>query len=104
MSAIKTVAIIGISGKLGQYMTQHCLDKGYNVVGVCRPESVKKLDRFGDKIKVFPGRTNDRAVVQQAVKGICCVDVCFQNCRRFLFFFFILTSILFLVLLFVRQF
>ncbi|SHH32719.1 NAD(P)H-binding [Cognatiyoonia sediminum] len=66
---MKKVCIIGISGKLGQYMTQHCLDLGYEVVGVCRPQSVHKLDRFKDQITVFPGRTDDRAVVQQAVKG-----------------------------------
>lgn len=61
------IAIIGISGKLGQYMTQHCLDLGYDVTGVCRPESVEKLARFGDRITVFPGRTNDPDAVAQAV-------------------------------------
>lgn len=63
------VAIIGISGKLGQYMVQHCLDRGYEVTGVCRPESVGKLDRFADRIAVFPGRTDDRAAVAAAVQG-----------------------------------
>lgn len=63
------VCIIGISGKLGQYMTQHALDRGFEVVGVCRPESVGKLARFGDRITVFPGRTNDRDVIREAVKG-----------------------------------
>lgn len=62
------VCIIGISGKLGQYMTEHALARGYEVRGVCRPESVGKLDRFGDRITVFPGRTDDRSVVAQAVK------------------------------------
>lgn len=62
------VAIIGISGKLGQYMTQHCLDLGYEVVGVCRPESVGKLARFNDRITVYPGRTNDPEVVRRAVE------------------------------------
>ena len=40
------VSIIGASGKLGQYMVQHALDKGHEVVGVCRKTSVKKLGRF----------------------------------------------------------
>ncbi len=66
---MKRICIIGISGKLGQYMTQHALDCGYDVVGVCRPESVKKLERFGDRITVFPGRTDDRKVIQKAVAG-----------------------------------
>ena len=69
MSAMRRVCIIGISGKLGQYMTEHALKRGYEVVGVCRPESVRKLDRFGDRITVHPGRTDDRGVVTKAVKG-----------------------------------
>ncbi len=63
------VCIIGASGKLGQYMVQHCLDRGYEVVGVCRPESVGKLDRFKGKITVLPGRSDERDVIRQAVAG-----------------------------------
>lgn len=63
------ICIIGISGKLGQYMTQHALDRGFEVVGVCRPESVAKLDRFKGRITLYPGRTDDVSVVSQAVKG-----------------------------------
>ncbi len=63
------VCILGASGKLGQYMIQHALDRGYEVVGVCRPESVQKLAAFGDRITIIPGRTNDRDVVRRAVKG-----------------------------------
>ncbi|MGR3322389.1 MAG: NAD(P)-dependent oxidoreductase [Pseudooceanicola sp.] len=66
---MKRVCIIGISGKLGQYMTEHALARGYEVTGVCRPESVAKLARFGERITVFPGRTNDRDVVAKAVAG-----------------------------------
>ena len=40
------VCIVGASGKLGQYMAQHALDRGYEVVGVCREQSVAKLDAF----------------------------------------------------------
>ncbi len=63
------VCVIGASGKLGQYMVQHCLDRGHEVVGVCRPESVHKLDRFADQITIVPGRTNDAEVVRRAVEG-----------------------------------
>lgn len=63
------ICIIGISGKLGQYMTEHALAHGYEVVGVCRPESVGKLDRFKGRITVFPARTDDADVVAKAVKG-----------------------------------
>ena len=63
------VCIIGASGKLGRYMVQHCLDRGYEVVGVCRAQSVDKLASFGDRIQVVPGATNDPEVIARAVKG-----------------------------------
>src|SRR5215212_3376130 len=63
------VCIVGISGKLGRYMTQHALDRGYEVVGVCREQSVDKLDGFGDRITVYPGATDDREVIRRAVAG-----------------------------------
>jgi NADPH:quinone reductase-like Zn-dependent oxidoreductase len=66
---MKKICIIGASGKLGQYMIQHALDRGYQVVGVCRPESVGKLDRFADRIIIVPGKTNDREVIARAVAG-----------------------------------
>lgn len=69
VSAPKKVCIVGISGKLGQYMVEHCIERGYAIVGVCRPESVAKLERFGDRITVFPGRTDDREVIRRAVAG-----------------------------------
>src|SRR5512143_226917 len=66
---MKRVCVVGASGKLGQYMVQHALDRGYEVVGVCRERSVSKLDPFKGRIKVFPGATNDRKVIQEAVAG-----------------------------------
>jgi hypothetical protein len=66
---MKKVCIIGASGKLGQYMVQHALDKGYHVVGVCREKSVHKLDRFAGHITIVPGATNDRDVIKRAVDG-----------------------------------
>ncbi len=61
--------IIGASGKLGQYMVQHALDRGYEVVGVCREESVGKLEAFKTRITIIPGVTNDRDVIRRAVAG-----------------------------------
>ncbi len=52
------VCIVGASGKLGKYMVQHALDRGYEVVGVCRERSVVKLDAFKGRITVISGATN----------------------------------------------
>jgi len=65
----KRICIVGASGKLGQYMIEHCLDRGYQVVGVCREQSVHKLERFADRITIHPGKTNDRDVIRKAVAG-----------------------------------
>jgi len=63
------VCIVGASGKLGQYMVQHALDRGYEVAGVCREESVGKLDGFMGRITVLAGATNDPEVIKRAVAG-----------------------------------
>jgi NAD(P)-dependent dehydrogenase (short-subunit alcohol dehydrogenase family) len=63
------VCIVGASGKLGKYMVQHALDRGYEVVGVCREQSVGKLDAFKGRITIIPGQTNDRQVIKKAVAG-----------------------------------
>ena len=63
------VCIVGASGKLGQYMVRQALDRGYEVVGVCREQSVGKLDAVADRITIVPGPTNDRDVIRKAVAG-----------------------------------
>ncbi|MFE0423238.1 NAD(P)-dependent oxidoreductase [Streptomyces sp. NPDC058953] len=66
---IGKVCIVGASGKLGQYMVRHALDRGYEVVGVCRERSVPKLAGFDGRITVVPGDTNDPEVIRRAVRG-----------------------------------
>ena len=63
------VCIVGASGKLGQYMVQHALDREYDVVGVCRQQSVEKLDAFKERITVIPGATNDPEVIKRGLAG-----------------------------------
>ena len=63
------VCIIGASGKLGRYMVRHSLDRGHDVIAVCRPQSVGKLLAFEGRISVVPGATDDRAVIAEAVDG-----------------------------------
>lgn len=65
----KRICIIGASGKLGRYMVRHALDRGYEVVGVCREKSVHKLADFEGRITLLPGQTDDREVVARAVDG-----------------------------------
>jgi hypothetical protein len=50
-------------------MVQHALDRGYEVVGVCREQSVNKLEAFKGRITIIPGATNDREVIKKAVEG-----------------------------------
>lgn len=63
------LCIVGASGKLGRYMVRHALERGHEVVGVCRAKSVGKLDAFKGRIMLVPGATNDREVIRQAVQG-----------------------------------
>ena len=63
------VCVVGASGKLGQYLVQHALARGFEVVGVCREQSVRKVEHFGERIRVVPGATNDRNVIREAVSG-----------------------------------
>lgn len=63
------VCIVGASGKLGRYMVEHALGRGYDVVGVCREQSVGKLDAYRGRIEIVPGMTNDPEVIGHAVAG-----------------------------------
>jgi len=73
---IRKVCIVGASGKLGKYMVRHALRMGYEVVGVCRENSVGKLDEFKGRISIIPGATDDRQVIKKAVAGCDGVMVC----------------------------
>ncbi|GAA4943629.1 hypothetical protein GCM10023224_28010 [Streptomonospora halophila] len=66
---VKRVCIVGASGKLGRYMVQHALERGYEVVGVCRERSVPKLAEFEGRMTVVAGPTNDPDVIRRAVAG-----------------------------------
>jgi NAD(P)-dependent dehydrogenase (short-subunit alcohol dehydrogenase family) len=63
------ICVVGASGKLGKYMVQHALDRGYEVVAVCREQSVGKLAEFEGRIKIVPGATDDREVIKRAIAG-----------------------------------
>src|SRR4051794_18180319 len=63
------ICVVGASGKLGKYMVQHALDRGYEVVAVCREQSVGKLAEFEGRINIVRGATDDREVIKRAVAG-----------------------------------
>lgn len=63
------ICIVGASGKLGKYMVQHALDRGYEVAAVCREQSVAELAEFHARIAVVPGATDDREVMKRTVAG-----------------------------------
>jgi uncharacterized protein YbjT (DUF2867 family) len=63
------ICIIGISGKLGLLLAQHCLAEGYEVTGLCRPDSASKLSTFGDSIRLVTGDTSDPATISRAIEG-----------------------------------
>ena len=52
------ICIVGASGKLGKYMVRHALDRGHEVVAVCREQSVGKLAEFEGRINIVPGATD----------------------------------------------
>ena len=66
---MRKISIVGASGKLGKYMVQHALVRGYEVIAVCREQSLEKLDEFKNRITIIPGATNDPEVIKRAVSG-----------------------------------
>lgn len=63
------VCVVGASGKLGRHMVAHLLERGDEVVAVCREESVGKLADLAERIEIVPGRTDDREAIGRAVAG-----------------------------------
>ena len=66
------VAIIGAAGKSGTKLVRQSLERGYQVVAVCRHLSVKKLDEFttrdGCTVITAPV-VSDEATLTQALAG-----------------------------------
>jgi putative NADH-flavin reductase len=66
------VAVVGASGKTGINVVRAALDRGYEVVGVCRESSVGRLDEFGGHsgLTIAPAAVvSDEAVLTRALEG-----------------------------------
>jgi nucleoside-diphosphate-sugar epimerase len=50
------VCIVDASGKLGRYMVRHALDRGHEVVGVYREQSVRSSPSSRDGSRSSQGR------------------------------------------------
>jgi hypothetical protein len=55
-------------------MVQHALDRGYELVGVCRQQSVGKLDRFRGRINVVSGATDESNRTRRTDFGLFMVE------------------------------
>lgn len=66
---MKRITIIGISGKLGLFLAQHALAKGYHVTGLCRSESAAKLTAYAGNLRLITGDTSDPETIARAVQG-----------------------------------
>lgn len=54
------VCIVGASGKLGRYMVNDALDRGYDVVAVCRERASASSTPTGDGSRLCRGRRTIR--------------------------------------------
>jgi len=61
------LGIVGASRKLGQYLIKQALAQGHQIDRVCQRESVRKLDRFCDRITIFPEQSDDPLVIGEAL-------------------------------------
>jgi len=65
--------VTGITGQDGSYMAELLLSKGYEVFGLVRPDSVKKLDRlepFLDDIELVEGDLTDQPSLDNTIDSI----------------------------------
>jgi len=71
----KTALITGISGQDGSYLTEHLIEKGYNVTGIIRRNSVvenqnDRIHHLDDKIETFYGDLLDVPSLTRIVRKV----------------------------------
>jgi nucleoside-diphosphate-sugar epimerase len=62
----KRVRVVGASRRLGRHLVRLSLERAYDVLAVCRGQSVRKLADLAGRITIVPGAT-DPNVIARAV-------------------------------------
>lgn len=62
-----TVALLGASGMLGEYLLREALARGYTVRVLARTPA--KLGEFADRITIIQGDARDPAAIEELVRG-----------------------------------
>jgi len=75
MSDIKSALITGITGQDGSYLAELLLEKGYEVFGIIRRNSVpenqeSRISHLSDKITTFYGDLLDKYSIDESIKRV----------------------------------
>ncbi len=62
-----TVALLGASGRVGGYLLQEALARGYTVRALARTPA--RLDEFSDRITIVQGDARDPVVIEELLRG-----------------------------------
>ena len=63
----QTIALLGATGMVGNYLLQEALDRGYQVRALARTPA--KLNAFRDQITIIEGDALDPAVIEELLRG-----------------------------------
>lgn len=61
-----TVALIGATGRVGGWVLEECLERGYSVVALVRTAS--KLESYADRVTVVEGSATDRKAARELLQ------------------------------------
>ena len=68
MSTDKKVALLGCTGKVGGWVLEMALERGFSVRALAR--KAEKLDAYKDKIEIVEGGINDESKISELVTGV----------------------------------
>ena len=68
MSTGKKVALLGCTGKVGGWVLEMALERGYSVRALAR--KAEKLDAYKEKIDIVEGGIKDEDKIRELVSGV----------------------------------